>query len=1459
MGIPKFFRFISERWPLTSQEVDGQEMIEFDNMYLDMHSILHNCTHTNDGTIIHLSEEQMFGAIFAYIDHLFNLIKPKKVFYMAIDGVAPRAKMNQQRARRFRSAVEAEQNMKKAIERGDEIPKEAPFDSNAITPGTDFMAKVTEHLKYYINQKVSTDSNWQSIQVILSGQEVPGEGEHKIMEYIRVHRAQPGYDPNTRHCVYGLDADLIMLGLASHEPHFALLREEVTFGRNRGTPSSDLSKQKFYLLHISLVREYLGEEFKDLQDQISFKYDFERILDDFILIMYVIGNDFLPNLPDLHLNHGAFPLLIETFKEAMRRSDGYINESGTINMKRLKIWLDILSVFELDNFERGSVDVDWFNYQLENVSHHGARKREREGRELLIKQQKKMVGHIRSWLLPLYNNKFSVKDMQEDESKIPSLQLPADFFEDATNRDFIKKLAFDVGVVILHSASKNTYTAKIDIDGISANESDEEFKQRAEDIHSQFKRYQRSIVVDSEKTLTEEKDLYNKKFLDWKNQYYKEKLHFTLDDEDKITDLTENYVEGLQWVLNYYYKGVCSWPWYYHYHYAPRISDVSRGLDVKLNFKMGQPFKPFQQLMGVLPARSRRLLPACYQELMTDAKSPIIDFYPNDCETDMNGKTAPWEAVVLLSFVDEKRLIKVMTPLDKYLTPEEKQRNTFGRNLLFQFNPQVKNPIRSPLPEWLPDFESRCVQSVFELPSMKGLTYVKGMCKDALSGKHALAGFPTLSTIPYTAKLEYAHLCVFQQPSRSVSMILTLKNIYKGLSVEQFAKQHLGNIIYANYPYLREYKLCHIDDGNKRFEFIRKRGKDQIVTTELQGTDKSGYEKDRREVIYQMKVKKGLRFASEKEEEEEANVGNSESQENLIGHEPHHKDGTMVEGLAYMRKVVGLAPTKDGAYVKMFSDKLDCFPLQLIVEDVVHKDLRFKEKAASKLEDAYPIGTEVVFLGSFAYGSPAKVVGYSDGNKKLALSIRKPAGTEKEPNFGTLRAQYERHALRYHSMSQVCRMLHISTMLLSKITSMYLIYAPKGMRREDVGLGLKFEGKQLKVLGYTKKQGRSWEFSDLAVATINDYMKKFPDVFRALQKYRGNSIPKATDIFRGFSEKQLDDKLRAIHKYLREIKANFIKVTLTSDSLTKFGIGVVEKQITDYVQQPHPQNHKGVKGIPRTAVFNPSKGFLLMRKQFFELGDRVLYALDSGKVPLFSKGTVVGVRSFEAKVLLQVVFDEVVLTGNRFDGRLVTPRGLTVDYSALLNLTHKQFVFHPKGQKGKGDKTKVKMKSKTKPKLDSKSARPGASQKDSSPKSNSKSDSNPHSANPAKKQASGKKELLSVIKGNIKKKHADAAKPEGPKKNVHHSPKQKSTKEPDSTETSNKNKSANRSAAAKSIYNSVLGNVLSAGINMGPPQTYANPQRAPIDVVDPTNVSKNASVLKADSQRLMDVLKGGKK
>jgi 5'-3' exoribonuclease 1 len=300
---------------------------------------------------------------------------------MAIDGVAPRAKMNQQRSRRFRSALDAEKLRAEARAKGEPEPVGEPFDSNCITPGTPFMARLSEHLRFYVLKKQTEDPLWQKATVILSGHEVRGEGEHKIMEHIRWARGAKDWDPNQTHCLYGLDADLIMLALVTHEPHFCLLREVVKFGGGeKGQPSREVMENPtddgFLLLHVGLLREYLDQEFRTVADALPFPYDCERIVDDFVLLSMLVGNDFLPPLPTLDIAEGALNTLFSTYRDLLPSLGGYVSGDaggGTFDAGRLERILAVMGQLEQQVLEERAKDVEFMEQKKARGQNGGGR------------------------------------------------------------------------------------------------------------------------------------------------------------------------------------------------------------------------------------------------------------------------------------------------------------------------------------------------------------------------------------------------------------------------------------------------------------------------------------------------------------------------------------------------------------------------------------------------------------------------------------------------------------------------------------------------------------------------------------------------------------------------------------------------------------------------------------------------------------------------------------------------------------------------------------------------------------------------------------------------------------------------------------------------------------------------------------------------------------------------------
>lgn len=251
--------------------------------------------------------------------------------------------MNQQRQRRFRKVVDSKKIQDRLVQEGKPVP-ETNFDSNCITPGTPFMARLSECIRFYIQKKILEDPEWRDVKVIFSGHEVPGEGEHKIIEYMRKSKSRHDYDPNQTHCLYGMDADLIMLSLSTHEPNMVLFREN----------QLDLNFKKiediqFHYLHISLLREYLEYEFKVIdfsKGSNKVTFDLENIVDDFVAMCLCIGNDFIPSLSVFDIVDGHLDILMRKYKEALPHMDGYLNEAGHLNVKNFEILVSSIAYLE---------------------------------------------------------------------------------------------------------------------------------------------------------------------------------------------------------------------------------------------------------------------------------------------------------------------------------------------------------------------------------------------------------------------------------------------------------------------------------------------------------------------------------------------------------------------------------------------------------------------------------------------------------------------------------------------------------------------------------------------------------------------------------------------------------------------------------------------------------------------------------------------------------------------------------------------------------------------------------------------------------------------------------------------------------------------------------------------------------------------------------------------------------
>ncbi|RQM23782.1 hypothetical protein B5M09_003808 [Aphanomyces astaci] len=612
MGVPAFYRWLSEKYPRTIVDaveesvmtIEGRKRFnlidmeaanpngqEFDNLFIDMNGIIHPCAHPENGEQPR-TEEEMFLRLMEYVDRLVACVRPRRLLYMAIDGVAPRAKMNQQRSRRFRSAQEAKQHAEVDKEvreymelMGQKPPqKQTPWDSNVITPGTKFMAKLSKYMRFYVRDRMNNCPVWKQFKVVFSDASVPGEGEHKLMSYIRTQRSQPGYDPNQHHVLHGLDADLIMLGLATHEAQFSVLREEVLFGKAKWEKDQKNNQTKLDANGVpDAVAKRKRGEFGEhdsstapsnlkplqflhpLQARLPFPYDFERIVDDFVFMCFFVGNDFLPHLPCMDIRDGAVDYLLLVYAKLLPSLGGYLTKpGGDVDLDKVDVILAEVGAVEESIFQRRVAK------ERENTM--------RDARRLTSGQRDQVMATVaKDGAVAV-----TTKRLKGGEGAAVATAGDDDDDDDSTK--------------VLTPAER------------------QEAKYQSMPVELALKyRIQAKEEAKLDKLKAEIKDHVRLGEPGWKTRYYEDKLK--ADDIEIGTILS--YVEGLCWVMRYYYTGVASWQWFYPFHYAPFASDLKNIDRFKISFDVGQPFCPFEQLMGVFPADSRHAIPKPYQGQFT--------------------------------------------------------------------------------------------------------------------------------------------------------------------------------------------------------------------------------------------------------------------------------------------------------------------------------------------------------------------------------------------------------------------------------------------------------------------------------------------------------------------------------------------------------------------------------------------------------------------------------------------------------------------------------------------------------------------------------------------------------------------------------------------------------------------------------------------------------------------------
>lgn len=901
-----------------------------------------------------------------------------------------------------------------------------------------------------------------------------------------------------------------------------LLREEVKFGNQSSKVESSAEEKTWHLLSLKLFREYLDFEFgPTLRKTLKFEYDLERLIDDWILLGYFVGNDFMPHLPNFHIGEDIKPFIYESYKKVLAKCDGWITDRGDLNLERLEVLMLELSKFDYEFFNQSYTDLQWMG----------------EG----------------------------------------SLTTEEGGGGGGGGGDDAAKTA--------KAAAK-----------------------------------------------AEKEELFEAELRANKSAYYSEKMHIeNPDDPEFLKGQAQGYVTGLQWCLWYYYRGVPSWGWFFPSHYAPFVSDIRGFKDFKVTLDKGKPFLPFQQLMSVLPRGSMQHIPPGLTPLMTEAESPILDFYPTEFASDLNGKKQDWEALVLIPFIDESRLLPAMAAREQFLTKAEKGRNIHSKAI--QFNFDVSSEATYPFAG--PGFESfRATVKSKELPFPHNpfATRPKQLC-DGVDLVSHLEGFPSFSHLGATGQVKKANVNIFGRPSRNESIVVKLGK--QATVTPELVGKYLGSTVWVRVPHLVEAIVVGVSSAT---EYVQKKVGKKAKVTPKSGGDRAAWVRQANTIQQDLMAKQGIDAGQ-------------------ITH--------LVHVCIRAGKTIQFGDNGKVTTQKRFdSSKEHAFAFQTVNLGLPIYNA-VADEVSGTVAEWFPVGSDICYLGHPYYGSLGTVMKVDPTSGKVAVTLRTrghpqlPPKALQRPNF--------------MSIGDAARRCGIHGMVLGRLIANVFVFngskSSPGTQKTDVGLKWKFNRSETMVAGITERRADGkWLISQKGVEHLKEYKAKFSELIDGLSKYSKDYDFYQEDIF---PTGNADGKLKDVKKWLKALPpSQGPYVPCGSQSINDAGYAAVEmaldgfaKTEADMSMMVHPRLLQvfGQPHLPSTADTEVG--------QDLRLGDRVLCVHESPKAPLYGYGNVTALHGTDLGSGISVVFDEKVNGGNSLDGRVTQGRGACVPARWLLNVS----------------------------------------------------------------------------------------------------------------------------------------------------------------------------------------------